>query len=888
MKKMIILDGNSIMFRAYFATAYTGNLMQARSGLYTNAIYGFVNMIQHIIQTPDMTNIFVAFDKGKKTLRHQEYSEYKGGRKKTPEEFLMQIPYIKEYLDVLGIKHLELDDYEADDIVGSMAVKASPLFDEIMVISGDKDLLQLAHGNIHVYLTKKGLTDLDCYTEENFKEKMGFESSLMTDYKGLLGDTSDNLPGVSGVGIKTACKLLNEYGSLENIIASTDNMKGKIKDAIIADKEQALRSKKLATLYLNIDLGINVEDTLYVSPKLSLLREFYEKMDFNSFIKKLSNLENDEKDLKPSLEEKKENNTKLKNIYINDIEKTIAALKTSNVISVEAELAGENYHKDEFLGLAIVCANNGYFISKDNIIAIKEYLENPLLTTFSVDVKKTYVLLNKIGVNIKKYAYDFNLATYIVNPSFANADYKTMCLHFLETDLPFTEEIYSKKTKYIIPEEEKYANYAISKASLLTNLKEKTDAILKENNQLSLLYEMEIPLAKTLADMEIAGFKINKERLNEVGSFLQQELSRLEKEIYKVAGFEFNISSPKQLGEVLFERLAIAKGKKNKTGYSTSADVLEKLALLHPVPRLVLEYRKYSKLYSTYVVGLLAEIDPKDGNVHTIFKQSLTLTGRLSSTEPNIQNIPVRSEDGRLIRSAFVPSFKDGKLISADYSQIELRILAHVSSCKNMLDAFNNGIDLHASTAAAIYGVSQEEVTKDMRRMAKAVNFGIVYGMSAWGLAEELHILPYQANEFIEKYFEIYPEIKTYLEEVVKNAKINGYTETIFSRRRFMPEINSSNGALRQFAERTAKNAPIQGSAADIIKFAMIKVAAKMKELNLKSKLIVQVHDELVVDTSADEIDVVKNILKETMENIVDLKVKLNASLSEGITWDMK
>ena len=876
MKKIIILDGNSVMFRAYYATAYTGNLMQARSGLYTNAIYGFVNMIQHILQTEDMTNIFVAFDKGKKTLRHQTYSEYKSGRSATPEEFLMQIPYIKEYLDVLGIKHLELDDYEADDIVGSMAYLAKDKFDEVMVVSGDKDLLQLAKCNIHVYLTKKGLTDLECYTEENFKSLMGIESSQMVDYKGLIGDNSDNLPGVPGVGPKTAAKLLDQYGSLEGIINNLDNLSGKLKENISTYKEQALRSKTLATLYLDVDLEYSVEDTLYVEPSKLELRKFYEKVEFKSFIKKLGEIE--EEATKSSA------NVSLE-YYYNNIDLLIEDLRNVDECYFDVEVAKENYHKESVLGISVVVNNHGHFIEKDNIfndVLIEELSKKKLYT---IDVKKSYVSLKRLGINLNNFVFDLGLAAYIVNPSYAASDIKSIYSHFIETNLSFSEEVYGKNTKFMIPSLEVYGKYSIDKVGYIKACKKEIDSVLTAE-QNKLLYEVEIPLALVLGDMELSGFRVSKNRLNEIGEFVLSEINHLEKEIYELCGFEFNIASPKQLGEVLFEKLALAKGKKNKTGYVTNAETLEKLALIHPVPKKVLEYRKYSKLYSTYVVGLLEEIY-EDEKVHTIFKQSVTLTGRLSSVEPNIQNIPIRTEDGRLIRSAFIPS-DDSILVSADYSQIELRILAHVSKCKHMIEAFNNGEDLHASTAAKIYNINMSDVTKDQRRIAKAVNFGIVYGMSPWGLAEELNISTFEANDFINRYFMIYPEVKAYLDNVVKETKEIGYTETIFGRRRYMPEINSSNGALRQFAERTAKNAPIQGAAADVIKLAMVAVDKKFKKLGLKSKLIAQVHDELVVDTINCEVEIVKKLLKEIMEGVVKLDVLLEAELSWGTNWDMK
>ena len=571
--------------------------------------------------------------------------------------------------------------------------------------------------------------------------------------------------------------------------------------------------------------------------------------------------------------------------YYNNTNLLIEDLRNVDECYFDVEVAKENYHKESVLGISVVVNNHGHFIEKDNIfndVLVEELSKKKLYT---IDVKKSYVSLKRLGINLNNFVFDLGLAAYIVNPSYAASDVKSIYSHFIETNLSFSEEVYGKNTKFMIPSLDVYGKYSIDKVGYIKECKKEIDSVLTAE-QNKLLYEVEIPLALVLGDMELSGFRVSKNRLNEIGEFVLSEINRLEKEIYELCGFEFNIASPKQLGEVLFERLAIAKGKKNKTGYVTNAETLEKLALIHPVPKKVLEYRKYSKLYSTYVVGLLEEIY-EDEKVHTIFKQSLTLTGRLSSVEPNIQNIPIRTEDGRLIRSAFIPS-DDSILVSADYSQIELRILAHVSKCKHMIEAFNSGEDLHASTAAKIYNINISDVTKDQRRIAKAVNFGIVYGMSPWGLAEELNISTFEANDFINRYFMIYPEVKLYLDNVVKETKEIGYTETIFGRRRYMPEINSSNGALRQFAERTAKNAPIQGAAADVIKLAMVAVDKKFKELGLKSKLIAQVHDELVVDTLNSEVEIVKKILKETMEGVVKLDVLLEAELSWGTNWDMK
>lgn len=885
MKKILLIDGNSLMFRAYYATAYTGNLMQTRSGMYTNAVYGFVNMINKVIESETFDNIFVAFDKGKKTFRHKEYAEYKGGRKPMPDEFAMQIPLIKEYLDVLKITRLETDDYEADDLLATMSNKAKQEGYESLVISGDHDLLQLVDKSVTVALTKKGISELEYYRADNFKDLTGFEPNQLTDYKGLIGDSSDNLPGISGVGEKTAIKLLGEYHTLENIIASVSNIKGKLAEKIENDKEVALKTKRLATLCYDALIPISLDDTKYLKPNLNDLRMFYEKVEFKSFIKRIDSM----KEIYEDVKENSESEIKL-NIHINEIDTFLSALVDNANIAIEVELDGLNYHKANMLGFAFCIGSDGYYFDKEYIYldSLKNVLESSSYHFKSTDIKKVYCTLNKYGVNVESFDFDANLAAYVLDPSLPNNDIKYVYEKYETTTLPYFEEVYGKKTVLVIPSVEQIAMYSCLKGYYTLFFEKIMIDALKENNQLDLLKNIEIPLAIVLGRIELNGFKVNKTRLEEIGLFLTDEIKELETKIYEAVGHEFNIASPKQLGVVLFEELQIDKGKKNKTGYSTSAEVLEKLALVHPVPRLILEYRKYSKLLSTYVVGLSSEISEIDGKVHTTFKQALTTTGRLSSTEPNIQNIPVRTEDGRLIRSAFIPSTEGGMLVSADYSQIELRILSDVSNCEAMINDFNHGMDLHTITAARIYDEPVEEVTKEMRRIAKAVNFGIIYGMSDWGLAEQLHISPIKSGEFIRKYFAVYPEIKIYLDKVVEDAKINGYTTTIFNRRRYIKEINSSNYALKEFAKRTAMNAPIQGSAADVIKIAMIKVYNKMNELKLKSKIVAQVHDELIIDTTKEEIEIVKEVLKDTMEHAVNLKVKMTVDVETGVNWDLK
>lgn len=886
MKKAILLDGNSIMFRAYYATAYTGNLMKTSNNLYTNAVYGFINMMNKILTTPELTHIFVAFDKGKKTFRHQTYADYKGGRKPMPEEFAMQIPYIKEYLDILNVKRLETDDYEADDLIGTMANKIKSDFDEVLVVSGDKDLLQLVGGNVKVCLTKKGITDLEEYNENNFKELMGFYPNQVTDYKGLTGDSSDNLPGITGIGPKTAIKLLDEYHTLENIINNVNNLSGKLKENILNESEIGLKSKTLATLEINALIDVTEDDIKLEKPNLSKLRNFFEELEFKSFIKKMDFSSNDEQ---VSVEEEKKT---LKEVtyYINNLPKTIESLQNTKTIMLEVELDQENYHNANIIGIGMVIGENGFYLDKNYLYddVLQKLLQQDDLIVYTIDAKKTYVSLKYFGIDLKNILFDIYLASYVVNPSYVTSDVKSIIERFIPTSLPYIEEVYGKKSVYVIPEEEKVAKYAIDKCNTLLLLKEEIDKILKENNQLDLLYKIELPLAKILGEVEVNGFKVNTKKLEEVGTYFNEKMILSQNEIYSLVGHEFNVASPKQLGVVLFEELGLGKGKKTKTGYSTTAEVLQELSYRHPVPALVLEYRKYAKLYSTYVVGMLAVVNKQDSKVHTIFKQALTQTGRLSSTEPNIQNIPVRTEEGRIIRSVFIPSNDESVLVSADYSQIELRILAHASKCQAMIDTFNSGVDLHASTASKIYGISIENVTKDMRRVAKAVNFGIVYGMSDWGLSEELHITPKEASIFSSKYFEVFPEVKPYLDSCIEECKKYGYTLTLFNRRRYMSDINSSNVALRKFSERASMNAPIQGTAADIMKIAMINVANALKEQNLKAKLVAQVHDELIIDCPKDELDKVQNLLKTTMENASKLSVKLDVDVEYGENWDLK
>ena len=879
MSKILLIDGNSLMFRAYYATAYTGNLMQNKSGLYTNAIFGFCNMI-HKLVNEDVDKVFVAFDAGKQTFRHKQFGEYKGGRKPMPDEFRVQIPYIKQYLDIMNIKHFECLDYEADDLVAAYAVLSNTEENDIKVVSGDKDLLQLAKGNITVALTKKGITELDEYTESNFKEKMGFYSYQVPDYKGLVGDSSDNLPGIKGIGEKTALKLLEQYDTLENIINSVNELKGKVQSSILENQEIGLTCKKLATLKSDFTVPYSLDEINKQKPNYTELIEFFKMLDFNSFLKKI-----EKEMISNSNENKKEEKLieeKILDIKIADENYDFSLFTDSYII---LETVKENYYNDDFIGISILTEDlkNQVFVPSniiDKNISLKTYLEsNYNKKTF--DYKRLYVTLKQKDININNVIFDALLATYLINPSFVNEDLKIVLENFNDTDLKYDENIYGKGAKTIIPELSIVASHSINKCLALHETVNIILENIKENDQEKLL-EIEIKLSSILGDMELNGLKVDSLVLKQIGEELSIKQKEVETKIYEIAGEVFNINSVKQLGEILFEKLSLPSGKKNKTGYSTSVEVLEKLAPNFEIARLVLEYRAVSKIISTYVNGLF-DLMNENNFIHPLYKQALTQTGRLSSVNPNIQNMPIRTEMGQVIRKAFISRFENGKIMSSDYSQIELRVLAHMSNDEPMINSFNSSEDFHTNTASWLYEVDPKDVTKDMRRTAKAINFGIVYGMSAWGLSESINITPFEANMYIMKYFNTHHKVRQFLDDVVIDAKNNGYTKTLFNRLRYIPELLSSNKNLASFGERTAMNAPIQGTAADIIKMAMVKVSEAMK--GMKSILIAQVHDELLFDVHPEELEELEKIVKEAMESVVELKVPLIVECGNGNNW---
>ena len=868
MKKLILVDGNSLMFRSYFATAYSGRMMQTKDGKYTNALYGFINMFTKLLN--DTEYIFVSFDAGKQTFRHQQFKDYKATRKPLPNELREQIPLIKEYLDILNITRIESLDFEGDDLIASCANQFQNDFDSILVYTGDKDLLQLVNDKVSVALTKKGVGDLDILNNENFYEKMGYYPYQVIEYKGLVGDTSDNLPGIKGIGEKTALKLLEEYKTIDGIYDHLGALKGKTLELFNNGKESAYNSRFLATIKRDIPLDITIDDLKIKPYNDSKLIDFYTKLEFTSFIKRVKDEVNEN-----TVDEPKE---------IKRIEYATELKEVSSEIYILPEIFGSNYYNGTLLGIGIKDNDKYYFIKKDDIKLISNILLNPDIKKYTYDYKALFVSLLKMDLDIKGISFDALLSSYLIDPSYASDDFKVTMNHFVNTDsIKYVENIYGQNTKAQIPSADIYIDYSMNKLKLL---EESKNIILKQINDLELefLNDVETKLSHTLGLMEYNGLLIDQNRLKEIEDILTKDSKVVEEKIYQEAHHEFNINSPKQLSEVLFTELNLPHGKKNKTGYSTNVEVLEKLSKDYKICEYVLDYRAYTKLINTYVNGMYEVVDDKSF-IHPLYRQALTNTGRLSSIEPNIQNMPIRTERGQVIREIFISRYPNGKIISADYSQIELRILASLSNDPIMISSFNEGIDIHTKTASQVFDVPIEEVTKEMRRTSKAINFGIIYGMSAWGLAEQLNITPLEAGTFIDKYFANFKKAKETLDGFVSRAHLFGYSKTLFGRIRNIPELNDKNKAVVAFGERTAMNSPIQGTAADIIKIAMNKVQEELEKQNLKTKMIAQVHDELVFDVPEDEVEIVKDLVKNVMENAVKLNVRLDASVGIGDNW---
>ena len=851
MEKVVLVDGNNLLFRSYYATAYSGNLMRNSKGFPTNGLYGLVNMLNKIIKEENPKYMLVAFDKGK-TFRHDKYKEYKDGRIKTPEDLLMQFKVAKELVPLMGIKCFEIDNYEADDIIGTYSkIISNDDKYEGLIVSSDKDLLQLINFNINVKLLKS--KDYIMMDENTFKETYGIDPIKMIDLKGLMGDSSDNIPGVKGIGEKTALKLLQKYDSVEGIYENIEDITGSTKQKLIDGKESAYMSKDIATIYKDVPVTYKLEDLKYIG-KQAGLNEKYEELEFYSFLKNEKKVEI-KKNIKPRILDSLDN------------------VKFKDKISVFIEVDNSNYHKGEILGAGIYDGENGYYIKKDLIKELK--LDG--YEKYTYDVKKNIVSLNKLGINFDNCTFDLMIASYILNYNVKDD------ISYLASELDYTFTPYDLllKDKEI---DKKLETELVQKAKFIYEVKDKLIDEMKEEKSYDLFKDIEMKLAYVLSSMEIEGIRVNEKELDKMSIKFKEKIDNLTKEIYELSNVEFNIQSPKQLSDILFNKLLIPYPKKNPKSYSTSREILDKIKDIHPIVNKIIDYRTITKLYNTYIIGIKNEIK-EDSKLHTIYMQTLTRTGRLSSIEPNLQNIPIRYEEGKLIRKAFVPE-DNCVLISSDYSQIELRIFAHMSNEEKMIEAFNEkNTDIHTKTAMEIFNVKREDVTKNMRREAKAVNFGILYGISAFGLSEDINISVKQAKEFMDSYFEAFPKIKEYQKKVVEDAYKNGYVLTLMNRKRKIEELNNTNYIIRNQGERIAENTPIQGSAADILKKAMIDIYDEFKKKNIKSKMIMQIHDELVFNVLEEEKDNVKQIIRDKMENVYKLNVPLIVDIEEGKNW---
>ena len=875
MDKIILLDGNSLSYRAFYAMPALKN----KKGLYTNSVYGFTLMLERILEDTKPKYALVAFDKGKETFRHKSYEAYKGTRDKTPTELVEQFGYVRELIESYGIKYEEHLDYEADDIIGSYAKIAEKAGLEVIIVSGDKDLTQLASDNITVYYTKRGVTEIDYYTPEFINEKYGLTPQQIIDMKGLMGDKSDNIPGIPGVGEKTAIKLLTKYETVENVLENINNISGKkLKERLTEGKEDAILSKKLATIFTDVPVDNKIEDLTFKEDR-EKKKELFEKLEFVSFLRKLSQ-ENSVED--PSETETGEEKIK-KDIEIQIADKdTKLDFKNS---SLHIECYTEDYQNSDVLGVSVYVGDTAYIFSEENFFDNKyaiDYLQSQEEKTV-YDIKKIIYIAKKNNKEINGDVFDIKIANYLIDVT-SKSEIDKIVFNYLGEIISSNEEIYGKGAKRSLPTQKVLNSYIAKIAASILEVKPLMIKRLEEENMLDLYKNIEIKVARVLANMEFEGIHVSKKALDEMSHEFDERIKVLEGSIYTLAGSEFNIASPKQLGVVLFEDLGLPVVKKTKTGYSTAVEVLEQLQYKHDIIPLIMEYRTLTKLNSTYAKGLVKDIT-REGKIHTRYEQTLTQTGRLSSVNPNLQNIPTRIEEGKKIRKAFIPASNDRVILSIDYSQIELRVLAHIAQDKGMIDAFKHDVDIHTKTASDVNGVPLDEVTPTMRREAKAVNFGIVYGISDFGLSNNLGITRKRAKEFIEKYLETFKGVDKYMTDIVEFAKEHGYVETLYNRRRSLPEINAKNKIIANLNARIAMNTPIQGTAADIIKIAMISAYNYIEESKVDAKLLLQVHDELIFDVSKDILEEFTDKMVTIMEEAANLDVKLKAEASSGPSW---
>lgn len=867
MNKIILVDGNNLLFRSFYATAYQGVIMKNSKGFPTNALYGFINMMHKIVEEESPSYIMVAFDKGK-TFRHDKYDEYKAGRSEMPDELRLQFPKAKEVLDALGIKHFEIDNYEADDIIGTLSLEVENRDDFVAtIISSDKDLLQLVSDKVVMKLLKQSGHIM--MTKEEFEKTYQVPPIRMIDLKALMGDASDHIPGVKGIGEKTAINLLSKFESLDNLYNHIDEVTGKTKEKLQNDKDSAYMSYDLATIYREVPLDFTLEDCKYTRENTEEFKSLLEEFEFHSLLKKF-HLEGENND---ALVEVKKESEDIKILPIDELK--------SNTFSFYVETRGSVYSKSEVLGIGIYDGISGYFLSKDELNNYKDLFSGKSFK-YTYDLKKDIVVLHSLGIDVNNVTFDTMIATYLLD--YVVKDDISFVAQAFDVKLPLYDDLFGTEKRPKEVSLEVLRDVCCRKAKFIYDTRNQLLEELQKNNELDLFQKIEMPLSRVLADMELTGIKVDVDYLDKVASELKSQMEVIEKEIYELAGVTFNIMSPAQLSKVLFETLEIPYPKRVKDGkYSTSKDILDKIRFVHPIVDKILEYRTLAKLYTNYAVGLKAEVR-EDGRIHTIFTQTLTRTGRLSSISPNLQNIPARAEYSKLIRKAFVPD-DNSKLLSSDYSQVELRIFAHMSKAENLIKAFVDGKDIHTKTASDIFHVSMDDVTKDMRRTAKAVNFGILYGISSFGLSEDLGIDIATAKKFIDNYLETYPGISEYMEEEKKKAYELGYVTTLMNRRRVIEELKNKNYMIRSSGERMALNTPIQGTAADILKKAMVEIYDEFNKRGLKSKMLIQVHDELVFNVLNDELEEVSSIVRDIMENTIQLSVPLKVDIEYGDNW---
>ncbi|AWI06768.1 DNA polymerase I [Clostridium drakei] len=873
-EKLLILDGNSLMNRAFYALPPLTN----SQGLHTNGVYGFVTMLLKMREEIDPNYIVCTFDRSAPTFRHNEYKDYKAGRKRMPEELAEQFPVVKKLLNLLSISMFEIDGFEADDLIGTLSVYAEKKDIEVYIVTGDKDALQLATDNVKVVITKKGITEKEIYDKSRMISEFEVTPTQFIDVKGLMGDKSDNIPGVPGVGEKTAFKLIKEYGSIENVLNNIDNISGKkIKENLMEYSEQAVFSKKLATIMLNVPIEIDLNE---IKSKENYdvegVKNLFIELQFKSLIDKVIG----EKELKEEIE-KEDIKVDFKNISnIKDLKKfkeDIISIAKDEILYLTFKIIDGNIYSKSYIEKIFLNIDNRNYVieiqkiyeedNEETLKSLKDIFENDKIEKVSHNVKVPYTVFKKMGINFTSVKFDTEIAAYLIDSSRGEYELNSIIQDYLKIMLQGEED-----------------EIKVKETSLLKDVFEILNKQIEKLNMEELLYEVEQPLTLVLASMEYEGFRVDSVKLDKLGEKFKIEIDKLKTDIYGLAEEEFNINSPKQLGKILFEKLDLPVIKKTKTGYSTNAEVLEQLLDKHPIIEKITHYRQFAKLYSTYIEGLKAVID-KDRKIHSSFNQTVTTTGRLSSTEPNLQNIPIKYEMGREIRKVFVPEDENSIILSADYSQIELRVLAHIADDENLISAFFNHSDIHTKTASEVFKVPIDQVTKLQRSNAKAVNFGIVYGIGDFSLAKDLKISRKEAKNYIDTYFERYPGVKRYMDTVIKQAEDNLYVTTIMNRRRFIPEIKNSKKMVKAFGERLAMNTPIQGSAADIIKMSMVNVYNVLKSKNLKSKVILQVHDELILNVYKDELEEVKELVKNQMEDVMKLKVPLEVDVNVGDNW---